>query len=257
MKAPNPETLVERNIVDRVQRVIRETGCTKRSAIRLALIEAINEGCLKAGALLPPERRLAEALGISLGTVQAALGELRQAGRVTRRRGDGTRVASFQAFGPSTWHFRLLERRTAKPVFWVKSEVDVAEVTTPGPWTEFLAETGRVVRVRRRIEMLGGLPVAADMYLPRSFGKPLLRMNTTDLALTNLRTILSDRYDVEPGRLSTQIAVRSISELEATTFCLPNRINVFEIDARVYTKYEDPFYFQRVIAGVDYFCLQF
>ena len=72
---------------------------TKRSAARLAIASAISNGFLPEGCLIPTEKRLTIILGISLGTVQAALQQLQQSGIIIRRRGDGSRVASTEALG--------------------------------------------------------------------------------------------------------------------------------------------------------------
>ncbi|MFN8053440.1 MAG: PLP-dependent aminotransferase family protein [Acidimicrobiales bacterium] len=52
----------------------------------------IEQGQLRTGDLLPPERRLADALAASRSTVVAAFDLLRDRGRVERRQGSGTRV---------------------------------------------------------------------------------------------------------------------------------------------------------------------
>lgn len=54
--------------------------------------QLIELGELPTGCLLPPERELAAALAVSRTTVVAAYDNLRQDGRVERRRGSGTRV---------------------------------------------------------------------------------------------------------------------------------------------------------------------
>lgn len=53
----------------------------------------IDDGVLRPGALLPPDRRLAGALAVGRTTVVAAYDTLRQEGRLVRRQGSGTRVA--------------------------------------------------------------------------------------------------------------------------------------------------------------------
>ncbi|MDO3649706.1 PLP-dependent aminotransferase family protein [Nocardia mangyaensis] len=53
----------------------------------------IDDGELRAGTLLPPDRRLAKALAVGRGTVVAAYDLLSGEGRVVRRQGSGTRVA--------------------------------------------------------------------------------------------------------------------------------------------------------------------
>ena len=257
MSDPARSPTVEGFLAARVAGLIRDTGCTKRSAVRLALIDAIYHGVLRAGEMLPPERRLADALGVSLGTVQAALDQLRQAGRVTRRRGDGTRVADSTEVAQQTWHFRLCDRQSGKPVFWVQSQVDVAEVAAAGPWADFLGRSEALIRVRRRIRMLGGAPVGADMYLPVEIGRPFLRVNPTDLALVNLRAVLIERYGLTGSRAKTQISTCALSDTDAATFGMEAGTQTFVIDAQVTSGDASPVYFQRVLAGCAHFSLSF
>ena len=62
----------------------------------------ISSGLLGPGMVLPPERSLAAALGVSRSTVVAAIGELRASGFVTSRQGSGTWVpASGPGAAPS------------------------------------------------------------------------------------------------------------------------------------------------------------
>ena len=57
-----------------------------------ALVKAINHGDLPKGSGIPPERVLADILGISRGTVASALKTLRESGHIESRRGSGSRV---------------------------------------------------------------------------------------------------------------------------------------------------------------------
>ncbi|MEU0270243.1 PLP-dependent aminotransferase family protein [Streptomyces sp. NPDC006307] len=75
------------------------------------LRQLIDEGLLPAGTVLPPDRRLAAALAVGRTTVVTAYDTLRQEGRVVRRQGSGTRVAS-AAIPP-----RPRVRETSNPLF--------------------------------------------------------------------------------------------------------------------------------------------
>lgn len=65
----------------------------RRANLEHALREAIRDGRLAAGALLPSTRGLALELGLSRGTVTAAYGQLVEEGYLTARPGSGTTVA--------------------------------------------------------------------------------------------------------------------------------------------------------------------
>lgn len=54
--------------------------------------QAIEEGVIEAGGKLPPHRLLADSLGVTIGTISRAYGELERVGLVVARVGDGTYV---------------------------------------------------------------------------------------------------------------------------------------------------------------------
>ena len=58
------------------------------------LRQLVDEGLLRPGAALPPDRALAAALAVGRATVVAAYDTLRQEGKIVRRQGSGTRVAA-------------------------------------------------------------------------------------------------------------------------------------------------------------------
>ncbi|WP_424854807.1 PLP-dependent aminotransferase family protein [Streptomyces sp. SAI-170] len=66
----------------------------RRAGLERALRDAVRDGRLAPGALLPATRRLAEELGLSRGTVKAAYDQLVAEGYLTARQGAGTQVAA-------------------------------------------------------------------------------------------------------------------------------------------------------------------
>ncbi len=75
-------------------------------AIALAIGEAIQRGELAPGTRLPPQRRLADALGVTVGTVTRGYAEAEHQGWVTARVGSGTYVKSHQPHAFDTLHER-------------------------------------------------------------------------------------------------------------------------------------------------------
>ncbi len=246
--APLPAT---ETLAEAVARQLSETGCTKRSAVRLALLAAIHDGRYAPGDLLPPERRLADDLGISLGTVQAALNELRESGRITRRRGDGTRVAAGSDNMHTTWHFRLFDRKTGQPMLWDKVEVEVSEVRAENPFAAFLGEARDFVRIRRRVIMGGHRRVGADLWIPADVARPLLRMTPTDLSQVNLRTVFAEKLGLKPVRAETEITTLRPTATQAAALALAGQKLHFQIEARIFAGDDAPLYFQRLLAAAD------
>ncbi|MBT2233328.1 GntR family transcriptional regulator [Nonomuraea sp. NEAU-A123] len=70
----------------------RGMGEPLSTALARAVREALLDGRIRAGSELPAERRLAVALGVSRGTVTAALARLRETGWVHTRHGSGSLV---------------------------------------------------------------------------------------------------------------------------------------------------------------------
>ena len=70
----------------------RSTEAPLSAALARAVREALLDGRIRAGSELPAERRLAVALGVSRGTVTAALDRLRDAGWVRTRHGSASTV---------------------------------------------------------------------------------------------------------------------------------------------------------------------
>src|SRR3954468_8269890 len=60
--------------------------------IKVAVLLGIEQGWLRPGSQLPRERRIAEALGVSLAPVRQAMVDLTKEGFVDRTRGKGTFV---------------------------------------------------------------------------------------------------------------------------------------------------------------------
>lgn len=76
---------------------ILRDGLANRAGVKYkrladAVAQAIKEGVIDAGSKLPPHRLLADSLGVTIGTVSRAYGELERVGLVVARVGDGTYV---------------------------------------------------------------------------------------------------------------------------------------------------------------------
>ena len=119
--------------MDRIAAVFegwRERPGPRYQRLAAAVLDAVEAGTLRAGAQLPAERALAEGLGISRGTVVAAMEQLERAGVVRRRQGAGTFVASRPGWarGPSADPAAaLLRRRLA-----ARSSIDLSLSVPPG-----------------------------------------------------------------------------------------------------------------------------
>jgi DNA-binding GntR family transcriptional regulator len=77
---------------------------TRWAIVAKLLAQRIAGGQYPVGTVMPNEVDLAEQLGVSRSTLRAALGELQQAGMISRRRNAGTRVESARPLrGPGSY----------------------------------------------------------------------------------------------------------------------------------------------------------
>ena len=98
------------------------------------LASSIRLGVFGLGEHLPPERELAELLGVSRSTVREAIGALRQAGMVQTRRGrGGGTVVVYRAEEPGLGPSAALRRRAAaEDRARLRDVLDYRRVVEPG-----------------------------------------------------------------------------------------------------------------------------
>jgi DNA-binding GntR family transcriptional regulator len=167
----------------------------KHARLRRAVIEALEAGDLASGTKLMGERDLSEALGLSLGTTQKALGRLMDEGFLVRRQGHGTFVGSDRRPIAGSWHFRFTSPDGGPELPAFATIVRRELVTEDGPWVAALGPDSKgYVMVRRRIDIGGEFLCASRMYLPASRFSRLLRMAERKLENTNLKTVLANEF---------------------------------------------------------------
>ncbi len=95
---------LDQSLLPRWRAELRQADGPLRDHLAAGIFTAVCHGELAVGARLPAERRLADALGISRGTVVAALDQLVDRGVLERRAGSGSyvRSAPITAVAPST-----------------------------------------------------------------------------------------------------------------------------------------------------------
>ncbi|HVZ44760.1 MAG TPA: GntR family transcriptional regulator [Ramlibacter sp.] len=171
------------------------TAAPKHARLRDAIASAVESGELPVGSKVTGERELSEALGLSLGTTQKALGRLMEEGFLVRKHGHGTFVGRPRKAVAGSWHFRFVppEGGAELPVFTTVVEREIVAAT--GPWSEVLgADPKGYVLLKRQVDIDGRFLCASRMYLPASrFGR-LVRMAAKRLADTNLKEVLAEEF---------------------------------------------------------------
>jgi GntR family transcriptional regulator len=233
-----------------------DQGATKRDALRIALVWAINSDRLEPGARLPPETALTRDLGVSLGTVQAALRQVQNLGLIERRRGDGTRVAGKEAFSPAIWHFRMHIRETGEPFRILNQEVELLQSTARGRWEEHLGQLPSYVVIRRRIEGSAGVVIGAEMMLDPHL-VPLSMISAAELRLANLRTVIEQKLKVRASQAKHRVRLEAPHPRKLVGFGLDPATPILSVDARTSLGDGRPFYFQTLYVPADLVELDF
>lgn len=253
---------VERALLACLEETARSSARTKRSAVRLAVAQAMRDGVLKDGDLLPPEKRLAEIFGVSVGTVQAALQQLQQRGEIVRRSGYGSRVVLGDSFSSAIWHFRIVDRESGRRLTVDAEQIRIDEIgrgeagaAAEGDplapvWSAFLGKDDSYVRIRRNLTMSNGAAVAGRMLLRTRTAPGLLKIAPDELTAVNIRTFLQDEFGVATARASTEIHCADPKVFrEAIRGLFPERAPaapVLELRAQAVAHDDRPVYFQTI-----------
>jgi GntR family transcriptional regulator len=163
--------------------------------IKVALLQGIEQGWLRPGSQLPRERRLAEALGVSLAPVRQAMVDLTKEGYVDRTRGKGTfvrerkLVEKIQILG--SFHASM-ERQGLRPTVTVLTD-DV--LPAPEEVRDALSLRGHDAWCLRRLATLDDTPLALlTAWLPARLARG---MSGHDLGAGSLYDALADVHGIE------------------------------------------------------------
>ncbi len=220
----------------------------KHVRVRAAVVEAVRGGDLAAGTKIAGERDLSEALGVSLGTTQKALGRLVDEGFLVRRQGHGTFVGSARQPVSGSWHYRFLgaDGRGEMPVFATLLERRI--VGGDGPWAEALgADPEGYVRLRRRLDVGGEFACSSTLWLRASRFARLARMGQRRLSDVNLKAVLEADF-AAPTFTATGIAhVVPIDVEDATAIGVSKGSCVLRVHIVGRSFGREPITFQRMV----------
>lgn len=192
-RTPGPRALAA--LVDAYAHAARGPG-SKKSNLIDAFLWTIEKGIWQPGDRLPTERELTEALPVSLGTIQAAIGRLADAGMVERKAGVGTHVMNLSQQEGDRWYLRFLGIDGDALASVEILDAAVQETQERGPWSDFLGERSSYIRVGRTISIAGQFKVRALVYLDGTIFRPLLDFDLRVIRQLHIRQILHDRFNM-------------------------------------------------------------
>ncbi|WLH37446.1 PLP-dependent aminotransferase family protein [Pseudomonas sp. FP2196] len=135
-----------------------------------AVEKAIGEGVIEAGCKLPPHRLLADSLGVTIGTISRAYGELERVGLVVARVGDGTYVRQRGMERPQDKGFRNVGDEPPACFDMSRNQ------PIPGQETAFMSETLQALASdSHRLQQLTGYTPESGLAWHRAAGAEWLR----------------------------------------------------------------------------------
>jgi len=220
--------------------------------IKIAVLQGIEQGWLRPGSQLPRERRLAEALGVSLAPVRQAMVDLTKEGYVDRTRGKGTfvrerkLVEKIQILG--SFHGSMREQGLAPVVRVLMSEIQQAPATV----AKALGLRGRhEAWCLRRLAVLDDIPVALlTAWLPSHYEKG---MATHDLGEGSLYDALAEVHGLQMTSADNIVEVGRAGLDDADLLALTPGSPLLEVVGVTRDQRDRPVEYSRVLYRPEHF----
>jgi GntR family transcriptional regulator len=223
--------------------------------LRTSIAAQLERSQLLPGDRLPPERELAEKLGISVAPVRQAFLDLARQGRIVRMRARGSFVTEhrYEENVSALGSFSDVMRRHTSAYETHAVVADI--VTAPRVVRDTLAINGSKAFRLLRVAHADGVPVALlDSYLsPERFsGLP-----EAALSGRSLYAVLNEGYGVTPRRATNTIEVAYCTKRDADLLAVAPRSVSVQVTSVTFDEQDVPFEHVRVAYRPDRFRLTF
>lgn len=223
----------------------------RHSRLRSAMLELMADGYWAPGDKLPSEKEIAEAVGLSLGTIQKALARLAESNIVVRRHGHGTFVGTGSQSG-HLLHFRFLgdDGTALVPVY--AEALECREVHSEGPWSRFIAGASSFIRVRRRINVADEFDCLSEFYIDKNRFPEILAIPLQQFDRVRIRTLLAERFNAPTLSLTQHAYATQFPDEVIHLLKLPKKRGCgMVLEVFSYTHHQSPVSFQRIYIPPD------
>lgn len=218
----------------------------KYVALRAAIMRMIEHRHWQTGDKLPPEQEMTRLTGVSLGTVQKALGTLAADGVLKREQGRGTFVASTEMQLHDPWHLRFVSGDGDEQLPVYSKALSRGLTQDRGPWSAFLGEAEtEYVCVRRLIDINHEFACYNVFYLGANLFRPIAKMPLTDLHGRNFKQILAERFGVETRHVQQRLRAGRFDREAIEAFGKKGVTKGLVLDVFGYAHKRRPLYYQR------------
>jgi DNA-binding GntR family transcriptional regulator len=206
-----------------------DPGTPKHASVYAGLVQAIESGALKPGQKLPTETELADALPLSIGTIQRAMGSLVGDGLVLRRRGAGSFVAHTQKLLEHPLHCRFVGNQGFLPVY--SQLMGRKLIAAFGPWSAPLGQQAKsVLRIDRKISINREFNVLSRIYVDVLRFPLLMTCPPSELASTNIKLLLAKQYRISISHIEQALHLLTFAEPVRRALDLPAEANGLRLD---------------------------
>jgi GntR family transcriptional regulator len=195
-------------------RVAGEEGVPKYVLLRNTLLEEIAAGRWGPGDRLPAEDQLAGMTALSVGTVQRSLRMLVDEGRLVRRHGTGTFVATEQRpLNAPFQHCRFVDESTGQllPIFSRVVRRHAVKPQETGRWSKHVPGE-RVVCLELTFSIAHEFMLYTHLYFDSTRLPQLATVEKAALDGVSLKDLLSREYHLAIARYDERLAVREFPE---------------------------------------------
>jgi GntR family transcriptional regulator len=176
--------------------------------VRAQILETIRSGTWRPGEVIPPEKKLCEMFGVSIGTLRKAVDELTTSGVLIRRQGKGTFVASHSQDRYLFFFFHLLGQDGHKEYPAVEFQKFGSSKADEYAAQALDVPVGEPLwHVSNRLSLRGEVVSLDDIYVPQQLF-PTLSEDRLKVRQTTLYQMYQDEFG--------QTVMRAAERVQAT-----------------------------------------
>jgi GntR family transcriptional regulator len=209
-----------------------------------AFSDCVVEGRFKPGQRVPTETDLAQALPVSVGTIQKALGKLASDGLIVRHRKSGTFIAERRSQVDEVFVYRFKDPETGKTMLPFVRTLAVEVDEAVGPWQNVLGGK-KSVRIDRLVWFDQQPPAYSSVYFKLEHGLEFLDIPLEDLHGMSVHRRLIEQFNLPTIRMEHSIACRSLSDAACQQLMLPEQTIGLVWSITDYSIGNSPLLFQR------------
>lgn len=227
----------------------RSPGTTLHARISELLVDLIQSNDLTPGEKLPPERELAQMLGISLAPVRQAILDVVSKGLLERRRGRGTFVRGPGLDEKISILHSLTESLRAQHIEVETRVLRQEEVAMPREVARALALRERTALLLERVAMVGREPVALlQAYLSlRAYPKLL----DASFASRSLYETLQDQYGTVVTKADSVIELARSTSADSGKLGIAVGEPLLKVEGTAFAQTGEPVEYFRVLYRGD------